>query len=89
MPMFVLGFAALMGLNSVGYIPDNIAQALKTASQLMILMAVTAVGLQINVSTLKKSGRNAIWIVVMMSLFIMAYAYLATLFFHSYQAPGI
>ncbi len=59
-PYYVLLFILAGIVNTLGIIPDVITNALKELSSLFILMAITAMGLQVNFNSIKDKGKGAI-----------------------------
>ncbi len=55
-PLFVLGFVGMAILNSLGAFPPAISHGIQTASQFLIVAALAGVGLETNVSAMKKIG---------------------------------
>jgi uncharacterized integral membrane protein (TIGR00698 family) len=55
-PPFLLGFLALAVANSVGLVPDALADALTQVSQVLIVMALVGVGLSTRLSALRQTG---------------------------------
>jgi len=55
-PVFVLGFLALSGLRSVGAIDAGLANNLEIAARALILVALSAIGLNLRVAELRSVG---------------------------------
>jgi uncharacterized integral membrane protein (TIGR00698 family) len=55
-PVFVLGFLALSGLRSVGAIDGSLANNLEIAARALILVALSAIGLNLRVAELRSVG---------------------------------
>ena len=61
-PWFVLGFAAAALLNTFSGIPAPVARALFTLGKFMIVMAMTAIGLNTNIKKLLANGFKPIFL---------------------------
>jgi uncharacterized integral membrane protein (TIGR00698 family) len=55
-PLFILGFLGMAILNSFGVFPPGVRQGIQIVSQFLILMALAGVGLETDVSAMKKIG---------------------------------
>lgn len=55
-PWFVLGFVAMIGVNSMGLLPASLKEALAGATQILLAMALAAMGLETNVRKLVGKG---------------------------------
>jgi len=55
-PMFLLGFLALVLVNSVGLISEELTTVLTRVSQVFIVMALVGVGLSTSLSDMRKTG---------------------------------
>lgn len=72
-PWFVVGFLAAAVLNSVGIIPAGIAAGLAKTGKFLIIMAMSAIGLNTNLKSFKKTGPRAIllgastWLAVLLT----------------------
>ena len=55
-PWFILGFLAMVGLNSTGWIPASVSTSLSTLGRFFMVMALGAIGLKTNFKELSKSG---------------------------------
>jgi uncharacterized integral membrane protein (TIGR00698 family) len=61
-PLFVLGFVAMAGLNSAGLLSDDAAGALGEASKVFVLMALVAVGLGTDLRALRQVGARPLYV---------------------------
>ena len=57
-PWFIAGFIALAAINSLGFIPENVSVFLKSVSKFLMVAALAAIGLNTNISDMKRSGIN-------------------------------
>ena len=55
-PLFILGFLALAGINSLGWIPAGISAAMKSISKFLMVSALAAIGLNTDLQDMKKAG---------------------------------
>ncbi|QDP98037.1 putative sulfate exporter family transporter [Microlunatus elymi] len=55
-PWFLVGFALMAAINSLGFIPDAAHPGLSTASTFMITVALSAIGLSTDVRALRRAG---------------------------------
>lgn len=60
-PLFVVGFIALMILNSVGAIAPTVADGLYGAAKFLILAAMVALGLQTDLRGIQRIGFKPLW----------------------------
>lgn len=56
LPWFILGFLALTVLNSIGMIPVTVGVVLKDISKWLMIMSLSAIGLNTNVKKMMQSG---------------------------------
>lgn len=80
-PWFILGFLATCIINTTGFIPAPICQALALAGKFLIVMAMTAIGLKTNLASLLANGLKPIglglicWIIVATVSLLIQYQY--------------
>jgi uncharacterized integral membrane protein (TIGR00698 family) len=55
-PWFILGFIGMAIINSSGIIPGSLASAIKESAKFMIVMALSAIGLQTNFKKMMQTG---------------------------------
>ena len=55
-PWFILGFLALCGVNSLGFIPAFVASVLKDISKFLMVTALAAIGLNTSFSDMRRAG---------------------------------
>ncbi len=58
LPWFIIAFALLAALRSVGLLDDRLAAAMGSVSRHMATIAMAALGLQVQLSTLRQVGRR-------------------------------
>lgn len=74
LPWFVLGFFGLAGVNSLGWIPPQVADVSAGASKALLACAVTATGVRSNLQTLTAEGLRPLLAVVAATLVALALA---------------
>jgi len=57
-PWFILGFLAMALFNSLGFFPSAVSGSLKTISSFLMVTALAAIGMNTDLSEMKKSGIN-------------------------------
>ena len=79
-PWFLLGFIALFGLNSLGWLPEDLREALTTASKACLLITMAALGMRTSLSSLMAQGWRPFALLAMLStlLIITAMTSMAT-----------
>lgn len=70
-PLFAVGFAALVVLNSMGVVPDTVKGPLIEISRWCLIAAVAAIGLTTSIPEMLKIGRSAIAVSVATSLVLL------------------
>lgn len=70
LPWFVLGFVALVGLNSLLAIPAEVTSPLVTATPFLLSVALAAMGLETDIRRLAAKGLRPFWLGLLASLFI-------------------
>lgn len=55
-PWFIVGFLALVALNSIGLIPVAVSQAFKDISKFLMIVALAAIGLKTDLGEMKQTG---------------------------------
>ena len=75
-PWFVIGFAVLSVARSLGLIPDAIIPMIRQVATVFTVLAMAALGLGVNVKSLRKTGLRATIAVLasMAALLVMSYA---------------
>lgn len=79
LPLFLLGFMALFGLNSLGWLPTGLRDVLVTASNAFLLMTMAALGMRTTLGALLAQGWRPMLLLVLLSggLLLSAMAMLA------------
>jgi uncharacterized integral membrane protein (TIGR00698 family) len=73
-PWFVLGFAALVALNSVIAVPAEVRAALAVVAIVLLSMALAALGLAADIGNLRAKGTRPLLLGLLASLFIAAFS---------------
>lgn len=63
-PMFLVGFIALVVLNSLGGLPAPVAGALSDASRWFLVIAIAAIGLKTSLADIRDLGPRAVVLIV-------------------------
>jgi len=69
-PAFLWGFLALMTLNSLGYIPAAVAQALRLLSSGCLIMAIAAIGAKTQPAKLRGVSQPLLLLIAVETLFL-------------------
>jgi uncharacterized membrane protein YadS len=70
LPMFLVGFAALVVVNSLGWLPPGVGTGLQGASRWCLVLAIAALGTRTSLGDLAKVGWRPVAIVVGETLFV-------------------
>lgn len=70
LPGFVIGFLVLATLNSVGVIPQVVADAAGTLSRWALLIAIAAVGIKTSLARMLEVGGGAIALLIAETVFL-------------------
>lgn len=71
-PVFLFGFLALAGLNSLGVVPTEIKAAITQVSSFLIILAIGALGMRTSLLALASIGIAPVMLVVAETIFIGA-----------------
>jgi uncharacterized integral membrane protein (TIGR00698 family) len=74
MPTFVIGFAVLAGLNSIGAIPQVAVAFLADASRLLLITAISALGVKTSLKAMTAVGGGHVAVVVMETVLLAGFA---------------
>jgi len=72
LPGFLVGFLAIVGLNSLGLVPPPVQDALGDASRWCIVTSIAALGVKTSLKSLAEVGRRAVLLMVAETGFIGA-----------------
>jgi uncharacterized integral membrane protein (TIGR00698 family) len=73
-PWFVLGFIAMVGVNSVITMPAGLHHGIVQATTFMLAMALAAMGLETDIRKLKRKGLRPLLLGALASLFIAGFS---------------
>ena len=74
-PWFALGFVAVVGLNSTGWVPEAVAAILVQLSLVLLSMAMAALGLRTHVSAIRQAGVRPLILAAALFLFLLLGGY--------------
>lgn len=74
MPWFVLGFVAMVGLNSVITIPPDVKSIIVTITTILLAMALAAMGLETDIAKLRAKGLRPLLLGAVAFLFIATFS---------------
>ena len=69
-PYFVFGFIAMVGVNSLGIIPQNITHGINVIDTFLMTVAMAAMGIETNVNKMKGVGMKPIYVALIMFAFL-------------------
>ena len=70
LPWFAVAFAALVVINSAGWIPAVVIEAGSTVSRVCLVMAIAAIGMKTSLKSLVDMGLKPVMLVVLETLFL-------------------
>ncbi len=73
-PLFVIGFAALLTINSFGIVPAVAVEAISEISRLLLIGAIAALGVKTNLKTIAEVGGGHTAIIVIESIVLLGAA---------------
>lgn len=79
LPWFVIGFAITVTLQSIGAVPDWLSDVAVQASRVLTAVAMAALGLSVDVRTVRETGGRATMTVLAVTLTLVVLAVLVTL----------
>ena len=79
-PLFLLGFAVLVGINSTGVLPEAVVETLSTASRWCLVTAIAALGMKTSFRDLFVVGWRPIGLMVAETAFLAVFVLSALLF---------
>ena len=69
-PVFLFGFLALAGLNSLGLVPADVKAAITQVSSFLIVLAIAALGMKTSLLALARIGPAPVMLLVVETIFI-------------------
>ncbi|MTI01356.1 putative sulfate exporter family transporter, partial [Roseibium sp. RKSG952] len=82
LPMFVVGFLIFATLNSLGFIPAAIADAMASLSRWALLVSIAAVGMKTSLKRILDVGGQAIALIVAETIFIALFVLIGVYVVH-------
>lgn len=76
MPWFVLGFIAMVGINSIVVIPPDVKSIIVTVTTILLTMALAAMGLETDIRKLRAKGLRPLMLGAAAFLFIAGFSLL-------------
>ncbi len=73
-PWFVIGFIAVIGINSLGVVPGPATEALIQLDTVLLAMAMAAMGLEIRIDEMRSVGLAPLWAGALATFFITGLA---------------
>lgn len=73
LPMFLLVFAALVVVNSAGWLPSSVVESMSTASRWFLVTAIAALGMKTSLRSLFHVGVRPIILIVSETVFIASF----------------
>lgn len=80
-PWFVIAFAVLVLVNSLGLIPQDVAQLLRDLSKWLLVFSIAAIGMKTSLQATMGVARMSFFLIVMETLFLMTIATVAAKLF--------
>lgn len=80
-PWFIVGFLAMSAFNSLGIVPQSVAQVMVTIAYLLIAMAMAGLGLNVELKSFKKLGGKAFGVGLVGSICLSVLGYLLVVLF--------
>jgi len=77
-PWFAVGFVAIAAFNSLGLLADNVVAQINVFDTLLLTMAMTALGIETNVSKVKGVGLTPIYLATGLFLWLIGGGYFFT-----------
>ncbi|GAB1580518.1 YeiH family protein [Phyllobacterium phragmitis] len=74
-PWFIIGFLAMMGLRSLGFIPDALHAPIEKASTFLTVISMAALGLGVDVRTVARAGGRVTLAAILSLLALGAVSY--------------
>lgn len=78
-PWFVLGFAALVIVNSLGVLPQDVVQTVNDMDTFALTMAMAALGVETRLSRMKQAGPRVLVLALVLFVWLLAGGYGVTL----------
>ncbi len=82
-PYFVFGFIAMVGVNSLNIIPENIVGYINVVDGFLLTVAMAAMGIETNINKIKGVGMKPIYVALIIFIYLFFVGMLATKITHS------
>ena len=82
-PYFVFGFIAMVGINSLNIIPENIVHYINVIDGFLLTVAMAAMGIETNIHKIKGVGMKPIYAALIIFLYLFFIGMIATKVIHS------
>ncbi len=82
-PYFVFGFIAMVGVNSIHIVPDNIVHYINVVDGFLLTVAMAAMGIETNINKIKGVGMKPIYVAFIIFLYLFFVGMVATKVIHS------
>lgn len=79
-PLFIVGFAVAIVVNSLGLLPDIAISVLSTLSTWLLVVGIVSIGIKTSLKSLREVGGKAMIIVTLETLFLLTMASLVLVF---------
>lgn len=76
LPMFLLVFAALVVVNSAGWLPSSVVESMSTTSRWFLVTAIAALGMKTSLRSLFHVGVRPIILIVSETVFIASFVFI-------------
>jgi uncharacterized integral membrane protein (TIGR00698 family) len=70
LPLFLVGFAALVVVNSLGWLPQRVEQGMQEASRWSLVLAIAALGIKTSLGDLARVGWRPVALIVGETVFV-------------------
>ena len=85
-PYFVFGFIAMVGVNSLNFIPQNIVSGINYIDGFLLTVAMAAMGIETNINKIKGVGMKPIYAAALIFAFLLIGGIACVKFIHSILA---
>ena len=73
-PWFAVGFAVLLIINSLGFIPETLRQMMEDTSRWFLVAAISAIGIKTSIKSMTELGAKHLFVVIGETLFFVILA---------------
>jgi uncharacterized integral membrane protein (TIGR00698 family) len=79
-PGFMIGFLTMVGLNSIGLIPEHVGSAIRNISQFALIGSVFAIGVVTPFAGIRAAGRTAVIVALLATTILFGFSVLGAMF---------